>query len=281
MSPHASPPAAAGAPPELPVAGANAASTAYATQMSERVLLVSGGGRGIGAATCRLAGARGYRVAVNYRRDAASAQGVVASIENAGGSSVALQANVTEPDEVERLFSETEARLGRITHFVNNAGITGPASRLDEVSPETLRSVLDLNVYGALLGARAAARRMSTSRGGRGGVIVNVSSGAATLGSPGEWVWYAASKAAVDALTVGLSRELAQDNVRVNSVAPGLVATELHQTSGIADRLEKMAPTIPLGRAAMPEEIAETILFLLSDAASYVTGAVLRAAGGR
>ena len=253
----------------------------YVASMSERVLLVSGGGRGIGAATCRLAGARGYRVAVNYRRDAGSAQKVVSSIENAGGSGVALQADVTEPDEVERLFGEAEARLGRVTHFVNNAGITGPASRLDEASTETLRFVLDLNVYGALLCARAAARWMSISRGGGGGVIVNVSSGAATLGSPGEWVWYAASKAAVDALTVGLSRELAHDGVRVNSVAPGLVATELHQTSGIAGRLEKLAPTIPLGRAASPEEIAETILFLLSDAASYVTGAVLRVAGGR
>ena len=253
----------------------------YVASMSERVLLVSGGGRGIGAATCRLAGARGYRVAVNYRRDAGSAQKVVSSIENAGGSGVALQADVTEPDEVERLFADTESRLGRVTHFVNNAGITGPASRLDEASTETLRSVLDLNVYGALLCARAAARGMSISRGGGGGVIVNVSSGAATLGSPGEWVWYAASKAAVDTLTVGLSRELAHDGVRVNSVAPGLVATELHQTSGIAGRLEKLAPTIPLGRAASPEEIAETILFLLSDAASYVTGAVLRVAGGR
>jgi NAD(P)-dependent dehydrogenase (short-subunit alcohol dehydrogenase family) len=249
--------------------------------MADRVLLVTGGGRGIGAATCRLAGARGYRVAVNYREDDRSAQKVVANIARAGSSAVALQANVAEPDEVERLFAEVEARLGRVTHLVNNAGITGPASRLDVASDDTLRSVLDINVLGTLLCARAAARSMSTSRGGRGGVIVNVSSGAATLGSPGEWVWYAASKAAVDALTVGLSRELAQDGVRVNGVAPGLVATELHETSGIAGRLEKMAPTIPLGRAASPEEIAETILFLLSDAASYVTGAVLRVAGGR
>jgi NAD(P)-dependent dehydrogenase (short-subunit alcohol dehydrogenase family) len=249
--------------------------------MSERILLVTGGGRGIGAATCRLAGARGYRIAVNYRRDAASAERVVASIERAGSSAVALQADVAQPDEVERMFAETEARLGRVTHFVNNAAITGPASRLDEASTETLRSVLDVNVLGTLLCARAAARSMSISRGGRGGVIVNVSSGAATLGSPGEWVWYAASKAAVDALTLGLSRELARDGVRVNGVAPGLVATELHETSGIAGRVEKMAPTIPLGRAGSPEEIAETILFLLSDAASYVTGAVLRVAGGR
>jgi NAD(P)-dependent dehydrogenase (short-subunit alcohol dehydrogenase family) len=249
--------------------------------MSLPVLLVTGGGRGIGAATCRLAGERGYRVAVNYLRDARAAQAVVASIERAGGEAVALQADVTQPDDVTGLFSRVEARLGRVTHFVNNAGITGPASSLAAVSTDTLRSVLDINVFGAFLCAREAARRMSTSLGGAGGVIVNVSSGAATLGSPGEWVWYAASKAAIDTLTLGLARELARDGVRVNGVAPGLVDTELHQTSGITDRLGKIAPTIPLGRAARPEEIAETVLFLLSDAASYVTGAVLRAAGGR
>jgi NAD(P)-dependent dehydrogenase (short-subunit alcohol dehydrogenase family) len=249
--------------------------------MSDRVLLVTGGARGIGAATCRLAGARGYRVAVNYLHNLSAAESVVASVERAGGDAVALQGNVAEPEDVTRLFCETQARLGRVTHFVNNAGITGPASRLDSVSTETLRSVLDVNVLGAFLCARAAARCMSTSRGGSGGVIVNVSSGAATLGSPGEWIWYAASKAALDTLTLGLARELAQDGVRVNGVAPGLVDTELHATSGIEDRLSKLAPTIPLGRAAQPKEIAETILFLLSDAASYVTGAVLRAAGGR
>lgn len=249
--------------------------------MAERVLLVTGGGRGIGAATCRLAGARGYRVAVNYRQDALSAGALVREIEAAGGTAVALQADVCDPAQVEGLFAETEARLGRVTHFVNNAGITGPASRLDEASVETLRAVLDLNVFGALLCARAAAGRMSRSRGGDGGVIVNVSSGAATLGSPGEWVWYAASKAALDALTLGLGRELGGDGVRVNAVAPGLVETSLHDSSGVPGRLSKMAPTIPMGRAASPDEIAETILFLLSDASSYVTGSVLRVAGGR
>ncbi|HEY3255221.1 MAG TPA: SDR family oxidoreductase [Polyangiaceae bacterium] len=249
--------------------------------MSERVLLVTGGGRGIGAATCRLAAARGYRVAVNYRRDAASAAAQVLAIEAAGGTALALQADVTQPAEVERLFAETEAKLGRVTHFVNNAGMTGPAGRLDQASVETLRAVLDLNVFGALLCARAAARCLSRSRGGAGGAIVNVSSGAATLGSPGEWVWYAASKAALDALTLGLARELASDGVRVNGVAPGLVDTALHESSGVPGRLEKMAPTIPMGRAGSPDEIAETILFLLSDSASYVTGSVLRVAGGR
>ena len=249
--------------------------------MSERVLLVSGGGRGIGAAACRLAGARGYRVAVNYRDDAASATALVNDIRTSGGTAISVQADVTNPAAVERLFVETAAQLGNITHFVNNAGITGPASRLDEASVETLRAVLDVNLFGALLCARAAAKCMSCSRGGGGGAIVNVSSGAATLGSPSEWVWYAASKAAIDALTLGLARELARDGVRVNGVAPGLVDTTLHQSSGLADRLEKLAPTIPLGRAASPAEIAETILFLLSDAASYVTGSVLRVAGGR
>jgi NAD(P)-dependent dehydrogenase (short-subunit alcohol dehydrogenase family) len=251
------------------------------SRMSKPVLLVTGGARGIGAATCRLAGARGYRVAVNYLQNARAAEGVVTSIEQLGGEAVALQGNVAQPDDVARLFSNVETRLGRVTHFVNNAGVTGPASRFADVSIETLRSVLDVNVFGAFLCARAAARCLSTSLGGPGGVIVNVSSGAATLGSPGEWVWYAASKAAIDTLTLGLARELARDGVRVNGVAPGLVDTELHQTSGIADRMGKLAPTIPLGRAATPEEIAETILFLLSEAASYVTGAVLRAAGGR
>ena len=166
--------------------------------MQNRVLLVTGGGRGIGAATCRLAGARGYHVAVNYHSDEASAAGVVASIESAGGRAVALQANVAEPEQVERLFAETQARLGPLSHFVNNAGITGPGSRLDRASVDTLRAVLNVNLFGALLCARSAAACLALSRGSRGGSIVNVSSGAATLGSPGEWVWYAASNAAID-----------------------------------------------------------------------------------
>jgi len=249
--------------------------------MSERVLLVTGGGRGIGAATCRLAGARGYRVGVGYERNRDAAESVVRDIERAGGEAVALKARVQEPEDVARLFAGVRERFGKITHFVNNAGVTGRASRLSDASDDTLRSVLEVNVLGALWCARAAARAMSKSLGGSGGAIVNVSSGAATLGSPGEWVWYAASKAAVDTLTLGLARELAAEGVRVNAVAPGLVDTELHASSGIENRLAHLAPTIPLARAAAPEEIAETILFLLSDAASYVTGAVLRVAGGR
>ncbi len=246
-----------------------------------RVLLVTGGGRGIGAAVCRLAAAQGYAVAVNYRSRTEAALSVVAAIEAAGGRAIAVRADVSREDEIERLFAETEARLGRLTHFVNNAGVTGPAGRLDDVSAATLESVFDLNVLGAFLCARAAVRRMSTRHGGPGGAIVNLSSGAATLGGPGEWIWYAASKAAIDALTLGLARELGREGVRVNAVAAGLIDTDLHATSGIEDRLGKLAPTIPMGRAGTAEEVAEAIVFLLSDAASYVTGTVLRVAGGR
>lgn len=245
------------------------------------VLLITGAGRGIGAATARLAGARGYDVAVNYARDAESARTVVADIERAGATAVAIQADVAKEADVLRLFAETEKRLGPIAGLVNNAGITGRASRLDAVETATLEAIFDLDILGAFLCAREAVKRMSTAKGGTGGVIVNVSSGAATLGSPGEWIWYAAAKAAVDTLTLGLSKEVARDGIRVNAVAPGFVETELHESSGIVDRLGKLLPSIPMGRAASAEEIAETILFLLSDAASYVTGAVLRVAGGR
>jgi NAD(P)-dependent dehydrogenase (short-subunit alcohol dehydrogenase family) len=249
--------------------------------MSARVLLVTGGGRGIGAATCRLAGARGYKVAVNYRADAAAAEKVAAEIAAGGGEAVAIQADVSRESEVERLFAETESRLGRLTHLVNNAGMTGRAGRLDEVSAETMRAVFDVNILGSFLCARAAVRRMSTRHGGQGGVIVNLSSSAATLGSAGIWVWYAASKAAIDTLTLGLGREVAGEGVRVCGVAPGFTATELLLRSVDAERFRQIGAQIPLGRPATPEEIAATILFLLSDEASYVAATVLRAAGGR
>jgi len=248
---------------------------------SDRILLVTGGSRGIGAATCRLAARQGYVVAVNYHRNIAAASAVVAGIQREGGRALAVQGDVAREDEIVRVFATIDEQLGRLTHLVNNAGITGLAGRIDGVDSATLRSVLDLNAYGAFLCAREAVRRISTKHGGRGGAIVSLSSAAATLGSPGEFVWYAASKAAVDAMTLGLAREVAAEGIRVNAVAPGLIDTDIHDDAGIPGRLARLAPSVPLARAATPEEVAETILFLLSDAASYVTGAVLRVAGGR
>jgi NAD(P)-dependent dehydrogenase (short-subunit alcohol dehydrogenase family) len=244
-------------------------------------LLVTGGGRGIGAAVARLGAARGYAVCVNYRRDAPAAEAVVAAIEQAGGRALALQADVAREDEVERLFAAMDAALPPLTALVNNAGVTGRVGRLEDAPAETIRQVMDLNILGSIWCARAAIRRMARRHGGQGGAIVNLSSGAATIGSPGEYVWYAASKGAIDSLTVGLAKESAGEGIRVNAVAPGFVRTEIHASSGLPDRLQKVAPTMPIGRAAEPEEIAEAVLWLLSDAASYTTGAVLRVAGGR
>ena len=245
------------------------------------VLLVTGGSRGIGAAVARLAGAEGWDVAVNYARDAEAAARVVADIERNGRRAVAIQGDVAKEAEVVRLFAEAERRLGPITGLVNNAGTTGRASRLDAVSTATLEAVFDLNILGAFLCAREAVKRMSRAHGGKGGAIVNISSGAATLGGPGEWVWYAASKGAIDSMTIGLAREVAGEGIRVNSVQPGLIDTELHASSGIQNRVAKLAPSVPLGRAGEAEEVAEAVLFLLSDAASYITAAILRVGGGR
>jgi NAD(P)-dependent dehydrogenase (short-subunit alcohol dehydrogenase family) len=249
--------------------------------MTDKILIVTGGSRGIGATTCRLAGQRGYAVAVNYHRDAAAAAAIVAEIERAGGRAIAIRADVAREAEIERLFAETDARLGRVTHLVNNAGITGRGQRLDVVEAATLEAIFDLNILGCFLCAREAVRRMSTAHGGTGGVIVNLSSAAATLGSPGEYIWYAASKGAIDTMTVGLSKEVAREGIRVNAVAPGLILTEIHASSGEPGRVDRLTPLVPAGRAGTAEEVAETILFLLSDAASYVTGAVLRVSGGR
>ncbi len=245
------------------------------------VMLVTGGGRGIGAATARLAAGRGYAVCVNYQRDAEAAEQVVAEIAEAGGKALAVQADVAQDEEVERLFETAQGQLGPLTALVNNAGVTGRISRLDEAEADAIRRAVDINVTGAILCARAAVRRISTRHGGPGGGIVNISSVAAALGSPGEYVWYAATKGAIDSLTVGLSKELAEDGIRVNAVAPGLINTEIHASSGLPDRAERLAHLVPMGRAGEAEEIAEAVLWLLSDAASYVTGAVLRVSGGR
>jgi NAD(P)-dependent dehydrogenase (short-subunit alcohol dehydrogenase family) len=249
--------------------------------MTDKVLIVTGGSRGIGAATCRLAGRLGYAVSVNYQRDAAAANAVVAEIGREGGKAIAVQADVARATEVERLFAETDKRLGRVTHLVNNAGIVGRAQRLDSVDVETLERVFALNITGAFLCARAAVRLMSTQHGGAGGAIVNLSSAAATLGAPGEFIWYAASKGAMDTLTIGLAKEVAREGIRVNAVAPGLILTEIHAASGEPGRVDRLTPMVPVGRAGTAEEVAETILFLLSEQASYVTGSVLRVSGGR
>jgi len=242
-----------------------------------KILLITGAGRGIGAATARLAAARGYDVAVNYLRDEKAANGVVSAVKVAGQRAVAIQGDVAIEADVARTFATIDKELGRLTHLVYNAGSTGGNSRLEAADTAMIRSVIELNVLGALMCAKAAIPRMSARHGGPGGAIVMLSSVAATLGSAGEYVWYAASKGAVDSMTIGLARELAGDGIRVNAVAPGIIATDIHPPG----RLERLAPLTPIGRAGTPDEIAESVLFLLSDASSYTTGTVLRVSGGR
>jgi NAD(P)-dependent dehydrogenase (short-subunit alcohol dehydrogenase family) len=244
-------------------------------------VLVTGGSRGIGAAVCRMAGARGWRVSVNYRSDAAAAAGVVADIAAAGGRAVALPGDVAVEADVISMFDRAIEALGPITGVVANAGIVAPKSLLADMDAERLRRIVDVNVTGALLTAREAARRLSTSRGGSGGSLVLLSSVAAQLGAPGQYVDYAASKGAVDTLTIGLSRELGSEGIRVNAVSPGLIETDIHASGGQPDRARELGATTPLGRPGRANEVAEAIIWLLSDAASYTTGANILVAGGR
>lgn len=244
--------------------------------------MVTGGSRGIGAATVRRLAAAGHDVAISYLSEAAAAEAVARSVDEQGRRCLVVRADTSVEADVDRLFDTVAAELGQVTGLVNNAGITSPAGPLVDLSTADLRRVVDVNLVGCLLCARRAAQVMAVSRGGAGGAIVNLSSGAATLGSPNEYVHYAATKAAVDALTIGLAQELAPERIRVNAVAPGLVRTDIHvRGARDAGRLERLAPHIPIGRPAEPDEIAAPIVWLLGPEASYTTGAVLRVAGGR
>lgn len=245
--------------------------------MPRPVLLIAGGSRGIGASCARLAGERGYDVAVNYVSNAKAAASVVDRVKTSGGNSVALQGDMAKEADIVRVFDETVRSLGPVTHFVHSSGIIGKMSRLVDAPAEVLREVIDVNLYGGMLCAREAVRRMSAARGGPGGAIVMLSSIAAVTSGAGEYIFYAAAKAGIDALVVGLAREVAKEGIRVNAVRPGPTDTEIHEPG----RLERVTPMLPMGRAGQPDEIAETVLFLLSDAASYVSGSVLNVAGGR
>ena len=245
---------------------------------SPGVMIVTGGSRGIGAATAKLAAARGYAVCVNFVHDRAAAEKIVKEVKS---KAIAVQADVSVEADVVRLFETVDAKLGRVTALVNNAGIVARQSRVENMDAARIQRMLAVNVVGPLLCTREAVKRMSTRQGGAGGAIVNISSGASRLGSPGEYVDYAASKGAVDTMTIGLAKELAADGIRVNAVRPGFVNTEIHAAGGEPNRIERLRDSIPMKRGGEPEEIARAILWLLSDEASFSTGAILDATGGR
>ncbi|MYS23150.1 NAD(P)-dependent dehydrogenase, short-chain alcohol dehydrogenase family [Streptomyces sp. DvalAA-14] len=246
----------------------------------DQVTVVTGGGRGIGAAVALRLAADGHRIGIGYERAAEAALEVAGTVRAAGGECLVHQLDTSDEDQVDAFFDAVTAGLGPVTGLVNNAGITGPLGRFTETPVAVMRRVVDVNVMGALICARRAAQEMSTRRGGGGGAIVNMSSGGATLGSPGEYVHYAASKAAVDALTTGLSKELAAEGIRVNSVQPGMIVTGIHAAMGDPERPWRDPGRIPMGRPGQPEEVAGAVAWLLSAQASYTTGAVLRVAGG-
>ncbi|AOF86449.1 short chain dehydrogenase family protein [Hydrogenophaga sp. RAC07] len=248
---------------------------------SGRVLLVTGGGRGIGAATARLAASQGWAVAVNYTANSLAADEVVRGIRELGGTAITVQADVADEAQVMAMFQKIDAKLGRLSGLVNNAGVVDVSARVDEMSLARIKRMFDINVIGSMLCAREAVRRMSTKHGGEGGAIVNVSSAASRLGSPGQYVDYAAAKGAIDAFTIGLAKEVAAEGIRVNAVRPGLIETEIHASGGLPTRVRDLQHLVPMQRGGTADEVAQAIVWLLSDAASYTTMSLLDVSGGR
>ena len=246
-----------------------------------KLVLITGGSRGIGAATALLAARQGYSVAVNYSANSLAADEVVRQIRQSGGQAMAVQADVALEAQVITMFEKIDAKFGPLSALVNNAGVVDQTTRVDAITLERLQRLFAVNVFGSFLCAREAVRRMSTRYGGTGGAIVNVSSAAARLGSPGQYVDYAAAKGAIDTFTLGLAKEVAQEGIRVNAVRPGLIDTDIHASGGLPQRAHDLAPEVPMQRAGTAEEVAEAIVWLLGDQASYATGALLDIAGGR
>jgi len=246
-----------------------------------KAILITGASRGIGAATARLAAARGYAVCVNYRENAAAAQEVVADIVTAGGRAIAVRADVSSEADILAMFARVDAELGRLAALVNNTGVNDLQARLEAITVARLDRILATNVKGPFLCAREAVKRMSTRHGGEGGAIVNVSSAAARIGSPGEYIDYAASKGALETMTIGLAKEVAEEGIRVNAVRPGHIYTDIHATGGEPGRVDRVKAMVPMKRGGRPDEVAAAILWLLSDEASYVTGTILDVSGGR
>jgi NAD(P)-dependent dehydrogenase (short-subunit alcohol dehydrogenase family) len=249
--------------------------------MTRQAVIVTGASRGIGAAIARMVGAKGFPVAVNYVKNKPAADQVVREIESKGGRAIAIPGDIGREADILRLFETVEKELGEIGSLVNNAGVTGGFARVEAITAEAINRALAVNVTGLMLCSREAVRRMSTKLGGKGGSIVNISSLVTRTGGAGEWVHYAASKGAVNSFTIGLAREVAEEGIRVNAVAPGLIETDLHADNGAPDRLDRLTPTVPMKRAGTAEEVAEGVLWLLSEGASYVTGSILEIGGGR